>query len=111
MGQRTLGFLLAVNAMLLFALGFVTLGTPEPALAQALGRPNYLMIAGEVTGRSNQAAIYVVDLNTSRVIAGFFNASTNRFEFIAARDLTSDLAQGQNTQRRSRYQPLERSQP
>ncbi|MEQ9454332.1 MAG: hypothetical protein RLN76_07040 [Phycisphaeraceae bacterium] len=95
MGPRTLASLLVVNAVLLFGVAFTSLGpVPEMALAQGgMARGNYLMIAGEATGRSNQAAIYVVNLTNSRVISGFFNASTNRFEFIASRDLTRDLAE------------------
>ncbi|QDU71979.1 hypothetical protein [Mucisphaera calidilacus] len=96
MGRRTLGCLLAVNAMLLFGIAFTSfIPQPQPALAQNLGRGNYLMIAGDATGRSSQAALYIVNLSNSRVISGFFNASTNRFEFIAARDLTRDLAEAE----------------
>ncbi|WP_428388550.1 hypothetical protein [Mucisphaera sp.] len=107
MGRKTLASLLIVNALLLFGLGFTTmLPQPQPALAQGMAKGNYLMIAGDVTGRSSQAAVYLVNLSNSRVVAGFFNASTNRFEFIASRDLTRDLteAEGNNaTNRRSRY--------
>ena len=106
MGPRTLTWLLVVNGVLLFGVAFTSLG-PEPEMALAQGgmaRGNYLMIAGDATGRSNQAAIYLVNLNNSRVISGFFNASTNRFEFIASRDLTRDLAESEaGTSRRSRY--------
>lgn len=104
MGRRTLGCLLAVNALLLFGLAFTgALPQPQQAQAQNLGRGNYVMIAGDATGRSNQAALYIVNLANSRVVTGFFNASTNRFEFIAARDLTRDLAEAEaRMNRRSR---------
>jgi hypothetical protein len=91
MNKRSLGALIVLNLMLLAAVVVVNL-TPAPAAAQGLGggRGNYIMIAGSVPGRSNQSAVYVVELNSARMMVVFFNASTNSFEFVAGRDVYND---------------------
>lgn len=79
MTTKSLVFLLVLNAALLAGL-FLMPGSQEPARAQFGGGANFTLIAGDVTGRSNQAAVYVIDLQTSRVAPVFFNGSNNEFE-------------------------------
>ncbi|MEM8495829.1 MAG: hypothetical protein AAF663_10640, partial [Planctomycetota bacterium] len=50
----------------------------------------FTLIAGDVTGRSNQAAVYVIDLQTSRVAPVFFNGSNNEFEIFRGSNVADD---------------------
>lgn len=91
MTQRTLAVLIVLNAFLLAALS-VTVLAPAPAEAQfGGGGRQYTMIAGAVTGRSGQSAVYITDLNTGRIAPVFFNASTKKFEFFAGRSVAEDV--------------------
>jgi len=90
MNHRSLASLIVINAVLIAAL-VVTVFSPAPAQAQFGGSGGqYMMIAGNVTGRDAQAAIYVIDMKSSRVIAVMFNGSNNTLEFVAGRDMAKD---------------------
>jgi len=92
MNHRSLASLIVINAVLLAAL-VVTVFSPAPAKAQFGGTGGqYMMIAGDVTGRDAQAAIYIIDMQTSRVVAVMFNGSNNTLEFVAGRDISQDAA-------------------
>ena len=92
MNRRSLGALIALNLALTAALALVTLSTPAPAQAQ-LGamRAQYTMIAGAASGRDNQQMIYIIEINTGRVMAAFFNTANNQVEVMATRDLGGDV--------------------
>lgn len=89
MTAKSLAFLVALNAVLLVAL-FVSPGTPQTAHAQFGGGANFTLIAGDVTGRSNQAALYVIDLQSSRVAPLFFNGSNNQWEIFRGSNVSED---------------------
>lgn len=92
MNKRSLAGLILINAVLLASL-VVTAFNPTPAQAQlggGGGGGQYLMIAGDVTGRDQQAAVYIIDLQSAKVITIFFNGANNRLEFIAGRDVSQD---------------------
>ncbi|MEM1027873.1 MAG: hypothetical protein AAF593_03705 [Planctomycetota bacterium] len=90
MTQRSLAVLVVLNVVLLAALS-VTVLNPTPAEAQFGANRQYTMIAGGVTGRSNQSAIYVIDLSTSRIAPLFYNGSSKKFEFFAGRSVARDM--------------------
>lgn len=91
MNKRTLGALIALNVVLLVAI-FVTALTPQPAKAQVgLGKAQYLMVSGDVTGRAQQAAVYVIEVNSSNMVAVFFNGSNGKIELMGSRSLAQDL--------------------
>ena len=90
MNRRSLAGLILINAVLLASL-VVAAFSPEPASAQFGGAGGqYLMIAGNVTGRDSQAAVYVIDMRSGRVAAILFNGSNNSLEFIAGRNVSED---------------------
>jgi hypothetical protein len=90
MNRRSLAGLILINAVLLASLVVVGF-SPAPASAQfGSGGGKYLMISGEVTGRSSQAAVYVIDMNSGRVAAILFNGSNNNLEIIAGRNVSED---------------------
>lgn len=90
MNKRSLAGLILINAVLLASL-VVTAFSPAPAQAQFGGSGGqYLMIAGDVTGRSSQAAVYIIDMQSGKVVAVMFNGSNNTLEFIAGRDVSQD---------------------
>ena len=92
MTHRSLAVLIVLNAALLLALGGVVL-TPQTAEAQFGSSAKYTMIAGGVTGRSGQDAVYIVDLKTSQVAPIFFNASSKKIEYFNGRTIGDDLKQ------------------
>ncbi len=85
MNIKTLRALIALNVALLVGL-LVTVMTPRPAMAQ-LSRAEYIMVAGAVTGRTQQNAVYVVDLSSARIVAMMFNGSNNQLEIVGAAEL------------------------
>lgn len=92
MNMRSLGALVALNLVLLAAL-MATVLMPSKAEAQlgALAKPQYLMVAGDVTGRRQQAAVYVIETNTAKMAAIFFNSGTNRIEVVGGREIGPDV--------------------
>lgn len=90
MTQRSLAVLIVLNVVLFAALS-VTVFNPQPAEAQFGAARQYTMIAGGVTGRSNQSAIYVIDLSSSRVAPLFYNGSSDKFEFFTGRSVSKDM--------------------
>ncbi len=92
MNKRSLAGLILINAVLLASL-VVTAFSPKEAQAQfGGGGGQYLMIAGDVTGRSSQQAVYIIDMRSSRVAAIMFNGSNNSLEIIAGRDVRQDAS-------------------
>ena len=97
MNKRSLAGLILINAVLLASL-VVTAFSPAPARAQSGGGGGeYLMIAGDVTGREQQAAVYIIDLQSRKIITFFFNGANNRLEFIAGRDVSQDAQRATGT--------------
>ncbi|MEM9419816.1 MAG: hypothetical protein AAGA25_12320 [Planctomycetota bacterium] len=90
MTQRSLAVLVVLNVVLLAALS-VTVFNPTPAEAQFGAGRQYTMISGGVTGRSSQAAIYVIDLSSARVAPLFYNGSSKKFEFFTGRSVARDM--------------------
>ena len=91
MTHRSLALLIALNVILLATLALTTF-SPTPATAQFGGGRSYTMIAGEVTGRSSQAAVYIIDLNSSAVAPIFFNGSNNKFEYFGGTVVSNDAS-------------------
>lgn len=92
MNKRSLGMLIGLNLVLLAA---VTLSVfiNQPASAQ-FGLPgDYVMVAGDVTGRK-QAAVYILDLKSERMAAVMFDSRNQRLEVIAGRELSNDMRAG-----------------
>ena len=84
--------LIALNVVLLIALGIVLALPQSPAPGQSRrGRGNYTMIAGAVTGRDNQAGIYIVETKSFQMAAIMFDSRANRFQIMANRNMFADL--------------------
>lgn len=98
MTARSLAFLIVLNVALLAALFVLPSGQRE-AEAQFGGGRSYTLIAGDVTGRGNQAAVYVVDLNNGVVIPVFFNGSNNEFELFEGSVVSDDASRMGQAQR------------
>jgi len=90
--RRSLAALVLINAVLLSALAVTTL-TP-PAHAQFGGAGSFMMIAGQPRGRDNQNVIYIIDQQTSQMVAMMFNSSNNKFEYIGTRRISDDARGG-----------------
>lgn len=91
MNQRSLAALIVLNLALLGALVVTTL-TPTPAEAQFRAGASYLMIAGEVVGRSQQAGIYVIDLTNGEVLPFLYNTANDRINTYPVRNVSEDAS-------------------
>jgi hypothetical protein len=97
MNKRSLAGLILINAVLLASL-VVASFSPAPAQAQLGGSGGeYLMISGAVTGRTAQAAVYIIELRSGRVAAIMFNGDNNEIEVIAGRNVSNDANRPTNT--------------
>ncbi|MEE9404726.1 MAG: hypothetical protein V3V20_07525 [Algisphaera sp.] len=90
MTHRSLAVLILLNVGLLVALGLTVL-SPTPVQAQFGASPSYTMISGAVSGRSGQAAVYVIDLQSSKVAPIFYNASNKKFEYFKGQVVSEDM--------------------
>ncbi len=89
MNQRSLAALIVLNAVLLAAL-VVAVFSPRPAEAQFVGGSQYLMIAGDVVGRSQQAGVYIANLTSGQVLPILFNTANNRLDTFPVRNVGED---------------------
>lgn len=90
MNKQSLGALVVLNLLLLVALTVVTL-SPEPANAQARGRGEYLMIAGEVAGRQDIKVIYILEMKELKLAAVTFSSRNDKLELIDGKALIQDM--------------------
>jgi len=94
MNKRSLKALIVLNAVLLVALAVsVFAPAPQEAYAQFGGRADYLMIAGETTGRPQQATVYIINLRTAQMVSVIFNSDNNSLTLFGGRDVARDMEQ------------------
>jgi len=89
MKRKALHTLIAVNVVMLLALVFITL-TPAPAQAQFSGA-QYIMVGGAVAGRTQQNAVYIIELQTARMITIFYNGASKRVEVVGQNSILDDI--------------------
>lgn len=91
MKRRSYGGLLALNAVLLAALGFVAFAPGAAGQSSASRRPRgeYTMVGGLVQGFS-ESAIYVIDSTNQELIALRWDRSAKSLKGIGFRDLAAD---------------------
>lgn len=91
MHRRNITGLIVLNAALLLVLGVLCL-TPRPVSAQIGGLRNgsYMMIAGRVPGLTT-SAVYIVELNSGRMIAVQYDDGRKTINVQGTRDIGSDL--------------------
>jgi hypothetical protein len=83
MSHRSLAALILLNSVLLAAL-VVTSFSPNKAHAQGLrSGSQFMMIAGSVTGRDDLSGIYIIDRQTTRMIAATYDSRNDRFDIIS----------------------------
>ena len=90
MNKRSLGALIALNLSLLAGLAVTGLA-PQPAEAQVLGSKHYVMVAGDLVGRNDQSVVYVIEIETSRMIAVLVDTRTNELQLLGRRNLQPDF--------------------
>jgi len=93
MNRKTLHALVALNLVLAVGLALAVL-TPRDAKAQFGPDSQYLMISGDVQQRRQQAAVYILELNTGNMVSVLFNGSSDELEFIATRNIANDAFAG-----------------
>lgn len=99
MNARTLAALVLVNVVLLAAV-IITAFAPQPAQAQlGAAGDQYLLISGETPQPTQQAAVYVLNVNTGQMIALTFDSRTDRVQVIDGRNVTEDIERAGQGQR------------
>ncbi len=98
MSRRTFGALLVLNLVLLATL-LALVWEPQPAAAQpAMPQSRYSMIAGTSRQRTNQDLIYVIDWNTNRMAAFYYDGRANRVTVVD--DISLNAAAQESGRRR-----------
>lgn len=92
MTHRSLVALIVINAVLLAGMAWTAL-SPREAHAQFGAQTAYLMIAGEAVGRTQQNAVYVINLTTADIAPLFFNTSNNSIDVFRGRNVGADAGQ------------------
>ncbi len=94
--------LLAINAVLVLAMGVLTLGPMAGAENGAQPRRaagEYTMVAARPQGLSEDA-LWIVDANNLELMAVRFDGSANELRFIDFRDLRADFEENETPRRR-----------
>lgn len=90
MNAKHLGGLIALNAVLLIALGVLSF-LPQEAEAQAGGgRADYVMVAGETRGQVN-STVYITDVNNRLMVAVTYDMNRRALVPIAGRSIADDF--------------------
>ena len=92
MNKRSLAALVFVNAVLLVALLFTSFSS-DKAVAQSSRHAttgNYVMTAGYNKTKDKQQLIYIMDLNSGRLLSVKFDGVRDRFEVEGSRDTAQD---------------------
>ena len=90
MNKRSIPALIALNVVLLLALALVSLA-PAPANAQGFASARYLMVSGPTTGGSQQDIIYIIELNSTKVVAAVYNGSDDSWSLIDGTTMLGNL--------------------
>jgi hypothetical protein len=89
MNPRNLAGMIVLNVALLVVLAVLCL-TPQPAAAQlGAGRGDYIMIAGQVGGRTT-GAVYIIDITSGRMLAVMY-MDRQGLVTVARRDINEDV--------------------
>lgn len=81
--------LVAVNAGLLLALGFVTLAPAATAQQAQRPRGEYMLLGGQMTG-SPSSGVHVIDTSNQELVTLKWEQSRQAFEGIGYRNLRED---------------------
>lgn len=84
--------LVALNAVLLAALAFVTFSHSLTAQGGYRAAGSYIAVPGNIPGWS-PAVIYIVDQTNQQMIGLTFDPNTKTLQGVGARDLARDAAQ------------------
>lgn len=87
--------LVAVNAGLLLALGYVTLAPAATAQQAQRPRGEYLLLGGQMTG-SPSSGVHVIDTSNQEMVTLKWEQSRQAFEGIGFRNLRDDAQAGGN---------------
>ena len=96
MNKRSLGALIALNIALLVGLLAAVL-SPQQASGQNFVKAQYLMIAGNIQARDQQAMVYIIEMNSGRMAAVLFNSANKNLDVVDGRILANDLAASAKT--------------
>lgn len=91
MKRTSLGFLFALNAVLLGAI-YLTAG-PVPVAEGQFARDGarYTMVSARTGGARDEATIYVIDLQTGAAVPIRYRDGRNRFDISRGRSLVGDV--------------------
>ena len=94
MNKHTLAALIVLNVVLFFAL-LVTAPTSTHAQGFGGNQGAFVMIAGDLKGRNQQDAIYIIERNTGNMIAMTYEPSQQRVRPLGRTNLANDIRAAQ----------------
>lgn len=89
MKRKHLGGLIALNAVLLIALGVLSF-MPQSADAQANRPSNYLMVGGQMRGQIHNM-VYVTDINNQLMVAITYDRNRRALVPVGGRNIADDF--------------------
>ncbi|QQE12949.1 hypothetical protein JD969_05675 [Planctomycetota bacterium] len=94
MNRRSLAALVVLNLVLVAALVLSSF-TTEQTFAQEFGANggNYTMLSGKISGRSKNDGIYIIQLNTGKAIAAYYDGSSKKFKTIRGVDIAQKISE------------------
>jgi len=98
MNKHTLAALIVLNIVLFFAL---VVTTPPAVQAQGLrgASGKFLMVSGDVRGRQDQEAIYIVEINTGAMMAMTYDPRTRTIRRLGMANIAADIQGGSGGRR------------
>lgn len=91
MNAKHLGGLVALNAVLLIALGTLSLTSGDAEAQIGAGRPpDYVMVAGQTRGAVNNS-IYITDINNALMVAITYDLNRQALVAVGGRSVGDDF--------------------
>jgi hypothetical protein len=98
MNHRSLAALVTLNVILLAGL-VVTAFAPREAAAQLGPGRTFLMVSGEIVGREQQAGVFIIDRQSTQVVALLFRSQDKRVEYVGTTNIAQDAQRSGAPQR------------
>lgn len=91
--MRSVSALVMLNLVLLLSL--VVLNFSADSASGQLGlRNEYVLIAGDITGKPDQAAVYILELKSQRMVAIAYDSRSRKIIPLGSRVISEDVRAG-----------------
>ncbi len=91
--MRSVSALVVLNLALLLFLALLSFSA-DPAHGQLGLRNEYVLIAGNITGKPDQAAVYILELKSQRMVAIAYDSRSRKILPLGSRVISEDVRVG-----------------